>query len=689
MKMDKKTTTILVIGAILLIIFMQPDSVKKEALGEAVQVSNPPQDFTNRVNVHPGSRIQQTFVAPINFTISGIDLWFRKEGTPGWVWLVIQDTSIGEDLVEGGANINSYPDLTVTQLEFPMTVPSTPVTLIEGNEYVLMVFSDGASATLSVNKTEFYYARTDVYPGGVMSLNWNPDPTWDLYFDIRGTPVSGGGACTPTCNYPDTCSESVADGCGGTCTRTTEGNACGASGTCTGGVCQGSTFVPYTSVELEQKFDQVDLAWNGGTGASSSNSVSFWTWDNTPLVEGYLNMYMATGQTKYLDSFVANTDTLIGKASDSDSDGLLDWGALQSGIDPVLDYSRITFPFVKFAYIVKKDNLAAYMNKADQYQSFVETNIIPLYDAIYATCSNMGFWKEGVQSAPNNRAAFIGRTHLYLYLISGNSVYETKSIEYANKIKSTLLERTDGPTGSPYYFWNYNNKAGCQTIGNTWSCSVSCAADQDDICDTNPSAWSCSGPLELGYGNYDIMTILDYYEAGIVFASSDLQKLINTVKEGLLVETAIVGGIDTPVMTANADPNNIPITWGNGPYSQTAQSAHWGRLGHYDTTIKTAFDKIVRFTIEHNEASGNNYYSSPYECVIDTRNGVEMCGDDLTGAHRSTPAFSTSMIAHQRLGSETLTLIGSGGGAPVCSLSFNNYISYANSWVECNSPTCS
>lgn len=570
--------------------------------------------------------------------------------------------------------------------------------------------------SFSATASYTYWNFVSYAPAGTVRMGWDiwipPESLLDLYIDEMR--IDEAVICSPgeigqcgtnvgVCTFGTrTCQPSAIWGeCTGNVKPSTE--TCGDSldNNCNGVTDEGCT--PYTKAELQQKFDTIVASYHGGQGTSDTNSPTYWAWDNAPIVEGLINMYSATHETRYLDSVVSNTDRLISKATIDPLDlstatagplsTHLGWYALEHPIDPLLTYSRTLLPMVKFAYIVKRDNLAQYMAKADTYIAFVEDNFIPVYDGRWRECGDMGFWGEGEYSAPNNRASFVARIHLYLWMVTGKEIYHDKSIKYANKIKSTLLERTDGPTGVPFYFWNYKNKAGCTTVGTAYQCSYTCAAEHSfsGDCGVSPGSWSCSGPVEIGYGNYDIALMTDYYAAGIVFTSSDIQKLVNTFKEGILVTTAEVDGVPTPVLDWEGNPNNVPST-GNGPYSQTAQAPHWGRLGQYDTAIKTVFDKIVRFTVEHNEKKGS-YYSAPYECVTDTRNGVKLCGTELTEGHRATPAYTTSMIGHQMLGAETLykltdapvydysylttsaaTFIGGG--------SFSSFISSANNWVS-------
>lgn len=591
---------------------------------------------------------------------------FDKQGTDNWYGMgMTKDGTVGY-------TIPAQPSMDYTiSLYYKMGVPSDRQPSLNMRFYDSSggpeIYKEWAPFTPVDEYT--YWEFTVKAPANTVAMGWDiwfpPTTIVQLHIDELRIDESS------TCNIGET------EQCGtdlGICEFGTrqcvEGGVWGA---CEGGIspaqevcgdgfdnnCNGQTdenCEVYSDAELEAKFNNIDTAFHNGQGTSDTNIPTFWAWDNALIVEGYLNMYDATGDTTYLDSVVANTDRLIAKASDYDGDGLLDWEALESPIDPILTYSRTLLPMIKFTYMVKRDHLTAYMTKADEYMAFVVDNFIPIYEDRWRTCGNMGFWEDNGRSAPNNRASGVGRIYLYLYLITGEQVYFDASLAYANKLKSTLLTRTDGPTGTPFYFWNYNNRAGCTTVGQEWVCSFECPADADNSCTNNPEGWLCSGPLEMSYGNYDIMLILDYHEAGIVFGSADVQKIVGTFNEGILVDTAEVNGVYTPVLKWNAEPNIGPVG-GDGPYSFAAQSAHWPRLGQYDPSIESTFDKIIEFIVSHNEVAGS-YYSAPYECVTDTRDGEERCGTRTDSIHRATPAHSMSIIGHLRVQNEELERLG-------------------------------
>lgn len=519
----------------------------------------------------------------------------------------------------------------------------------------------------------------------------------------------------------DPCTLGTTRACGtdtGVCVMGTQ--ICGADaqwGPCTGGVkpiveacnntvdddCDGQTdencnFIPYSRAQLITNFDIIDSAFHSGQGTSDTNSPTYWAWDNTPIVEGYLNMYMATGNTAYLDKVIVNTDLIISKATIDPVDlsttlrgassGYLGWWDLEKPIDPILTYSRITFPMIKFAYVVRNAGLSQYYPKADQYVQFVETNFIPRYDVQWRECGTIGFWLEGaVASSPNNRASHVGRLHLYLWLIKGDQKYYDRSVKYANKFKSTLLERNDGPSGASYYFWNYANKAGCKTVGSTYQCdpNLACPSEGRNDCVTNPAAWTCSGPLEMSYGNYDMMLLLDYYEAGIAFTSSDLQKFINTFKEGTLVTTTEVSDspngqyIETPTTRWKVEPDQASSN--EGYYSETSGMHHWARLGHYDAVITDVAQRITRFVHEDALLEGT-FFNHVYTCVRDTRSATaQYCVTSSTPGwddnFRATPAYSMSRMAHLVLSEEKLSPLGQ---PPVCTPSWS-----CSAWTNCAS----
>ena len=533
------------------------------------------------------------------------------------------------------------------------------------------VFSQGKDFSISNSYVPFIVSN--IAPLNAVAMYWEigvpKEVVGDLYLDdltideIGCTPgqVLNCGSNIGSCKYgSQTCGLNEAWGaCIGAVGPTKDVCGDNINNDCDKYTDEGCTFSGYTKDGYIAKFDEINKWYRDGYGTSDSTSPTYWAWDNTPIVEAYINMYKATGQTAYIDRAIVSMDRIVARATDYNGDGLKDFEALESPVDPILTYSRITFPLVQLAYVMKKNNI--YGAKADSYIAFVENNFIPLYNQRWRECGNIGFWLESTTSAPNNRASYVGRIHLYLWLLNGKQEYYDKSVKYANKIKSTLLVETNSINGVQYYHWNYANRAGCTTVGTSYSCSAQCPTEGQNMCNIKPNDWVCSGNLELGYGNYDLNLMLDYYEAGVVFNANDLKLLQNTFKEGFLVETAEVDGFPTPVLRWKAQPEG-PSTE-KGYYSLTSIAHHWARLGHYDQKIKDTFDKINKFILDHASVE-DTFYNHPYACILDTRSPlgtkptcVTLIDEQWDGDFSSTPAYQTSRIGWQLTNSETLTAI--------------------------------
>ena len=451
---------------------------------------------------------------------------------------------------------------------------------------------------------------------------------------------------------------------------------------CNGRVNEGCIHEPYTLQEYQEWFDIINTDVYDTTGYSTKDSVTWWAWDNAPIVEAQVKMYEATGDTKYLNMVVANTDLLISKASDFDNDGLLDWEALETPIDPILTYSRNLLPMIMFSYVVKRDELTIYDDKANQYIDFVEDNFIPIYDDRWAECSGLGFWREGTtHSAPNNRVSYVARIYVYLYAMTDNEVYKDKLDKFSKKFLSTLMIRTDGNNGEPFYYWNYNNAAGCITNDDgTRTCSTICPEDHDNRClpDESSPSWSCNGDLELHYGNYDIAAVMDLYEIGAGISDQDMDLFIGTFTEGFLLSDAAVDGEVTPLLAWSARPGRS--TGLTGAYSLTAGSHMWARLGQYSDEVQVPMEKIAKFVVNHGYEHDGDWYSMPYLCYDDlTDDEGELCGDSSDTHNRASPGSTLSLLANLAIGDETVKRL----NAPICSVDWE-----CTEWGAYSEATC-
>jgi hypothetical protein len=170
-------------------------------------------------------------------------------------------------------------------------------------------------------------------------------------------------------------------------------------------------------------------------------------------------------------------------------------------------------------------------------------------------------------------------------------------------------------------------------------------------------------------------------------ASWNAASLINQIKAGIHHEYYYKG-------TASGNSGNRGMWSKSGSLYPVFFMKKQFTLSH--PTGSTYFDDTVdfsQFDVLASANSGQNYitvvnkkgFSNSLNLQIKNAATASMTNIETSENH---PIVS-EMVSLSFSAYEVKFLQLDGGGAPVCSLSFNNYISYANSWVECNSPTCS
>lgn len=94
--------------------------------------------------------------------------------------------------------------------------------------------------------------------------------------------------------------------------------------------------VAHTRTEWIAKFNELDLVYNG-LGLFESDDSSTLAWAESYILRAYLNMYEATGDTNYLNSFVVHVDTMLGNMDDANHDGYYGWDTMRYSCNMVLN----------------------------------------------------------------------------------------------------------------------------------------------------------------------------------------------------------------------------------------------------------------------------------------------------------------------------------------------------------------
>lgn len=379
-------------------------------------------------------------------------------------------------------------------------------------------------------------------------------------------------------------------------------------------------------------YDTVNFAVHDGMGYLHWENADAMAMDESEVLESLITMYDNTKDTKYLSLAVLHLDILKGYTSDSNGDGLLDWKAMKDS-NRFLTTSRLAYPFIYFARVVRDNQAEAYYDTADEYQAFVVENMIPYWEQWWRPYTQDGqlygrFYDEqescGQYGAPHNRVSNIGRVYIDLWKLTGDEHYKDIAERMVRTFKAILQSQIAYKTvpSEPwvkYYTWHYLDRHG------DWEC---------DWCSINPSGWLCSGRAELVYSNYDIALALNAYENGIVFDKEDMELFANSFNM-MLVRDAKVGDKKTPVLYHYVEYAD-PTPWTN-PFFTTHWVFHWFRIGIGDYQVLNVAEEIMHNIVLAGELNGD-YYSTYYECVTDLRVGNdEMCYSeaDLQQSHPS------------------------------------------------------
>lgn len=257
--------------------------------------------------------------------------------------------------------------------------------------------------------------------------------------------------------------------------------------------------------EVEQLFKQFDTRNNGNWYKDYNNENGALAWDESYVMRGYLEMYQATKDTKYLDKFIVHGDSVL-KQRDSER-GVKDYRGLSlpawrggprytgNGTYKIFDVhtAMISYPFAQFATIVNHSSaLSAYKSYADKYLKAAK-DAVAVHDGEWIETST-----EMYLNRPFNMIFSLGSVFLEIYQASGDVSYKNKGVKIANHFRNNLS--VDSATNS--YQWKYMR--------------------------TGNYGWE-----DLSHGAMDIDFAYLAYKTNI-FNATDMQRFGNTVQKKLI-----------------------------------------------------------------------------------------------------------------------------------------------------------
>jgi len=321
--------------------------------------------------------------------------------------------------------------------------------------------------------------------------------------------------------------------------------------------------------KLIEIFEELDHGVNQGRGYSEYlNTDGFPTgallaWSESYLMQGYVNMYKATGDVKYLDRLdehikriLANRDDKIG-LKDYKNELVPAWGTDRYTRDRawmhfVAHTGMITYPMLEFVLVVREMNLE---------EHFTATNDV-LYQVEEAVNYHNKDWRgvyyvypEDFYKAdyivPVSQQAAIGRSLILLYKLTGKNEYLNKVKNLADFIKNKAIE--EDKASEKYLLRD--------------AFIPDKTTPEDRI-------------VDVSHATITIHFAYLAYKNDIVFDEEDMQKFTRTIK-GL----------------AQADDNHFPKSLdGSGNFDYEVTAGQYVFLAEFDNTI---YDSIIDLFFNH------------------------------------------------------------------------------------------
>ncbi len=328
-------------------------------------------------------------------------------------------------------------------------------------------------------------------------------------------------------------------------------------------------------------------------------------WNAAYEMNAFVNNYLITRNTQWLDAGVLYYDYLIGKM-DTGPDGYKGW------IGPYMYDDRywcdshvgdaiLLREILDFSVLVLEDNnlKIIYEAKANSYVEIAKKHLIEKWDKRgtwkedgkfgayvtddqYMAPGNLTEWKYGSEviksglSHPYNKQNDIAQVCIRLYRITGDKFYFDKAEKIFLRMKSQFQYFDN------HYVWNYWEPFGPWDI---------------DLKTKTTVHWVNVHPYR-NYQDGEVSQIVDAYHNGIVFDSTDIQRIINTNLEVMWNKDTI-----NPFFY-NSNITHTPPTYDNG----TTAGTLWTGLVDFSQKVRDLYG--LRFIADPTPTSKHLYFDS-------------------------------------------------------------------------------
>jgi len=286
------------------------------------------------------------------------------------------------------------------------------------------------------------------------------------------------------------------------------------------------------SGELLQIFTRLDTVNGGNWYKSANNDNAQLAWGESYVMDAYLTMYEATGDTVYLDKFIAHGKGVL--AQRDSSRGVTDYRSLSLPAWRNGSYTlngkyavfaahtgMIAYPMAKFAAIVTKTpSLQKYRSDRELFLQAAK-DAVAVHKDEWVDEGSTGYYKfrddmpykQAGGKLPFNQYLAMARTELLIY----NATGETQYLDRAKKMLQHFKNNLAVDAGTNSYRWRYS-------LGS-------------------------SSYEDIGHAIIDIDAAYQGYAAGVVFNATDMAKFANTGAKKLIKPD---GGIANDIMGGGA-----------------------------------------------------------------------------------------------------------------------------------------
>ena len=311
-------------------------------------------------------------------------------------------------------------------------------------------------------------------------------------------------------------------------------------------------------------------------------------WHARSGMDQYINNYLVTNDTEWLDAGVRYFDYLISKL-DTDPDGYRGWiGPYMYDdkywIDSHVGDAILVNGLLDFSLLVmeNKDLQKKYQAKADEFVALAKRDLVEKCDfrgtwkvdgnvggyisfEKYMEPGNTKEWKYGSEviksgmSHPFNKQMDMGQICLQLYRLTGDKKYRDIAEKIYLRTKRQLQLVDD------HYEWNYWEPYGPWDI---------------DWAKKAPRHWVGINP-SAGYQSREVAQMVEAYHHGIVFDKTDISRLINTHLKVMWNKDS-----EKPAFT-NSNVRHKPDQRGT---EKKATGTLWTSLLGFDQTIRDLYE---------------------------------------------------------------------------------------------------